>query len=109
MRKVHQKLEERTNHRARDRFRWSRIVARAILVLVVSISVCTMLAKTAPQRAAPTPVHLTRAGKRCVAATLRSLALEEKIGQMLMGRKPLTPKHESVQAVGAILIGRHHM
>ena len=62
------------------------MVALAIVVFVISISVCSALAKTAPQREARNPIRLTKDGKKWVAATLRSLSLEEKIGQMLMGR-----------------------
>ena len=68
------------------RFSPWRMAAYAIVVLIVSISVTSMLAKTAPQREARNPIHLGKAGKKWVKATLRSLSLEEKIGQMLMGR-----------------------
>lgn len=70
------------------RFKWLGIAAYAIVVLVVSISVCSMLAQAATKRKQSEPLHLTKAGKRWVAATLRSLTLEEKIGQMLMRREP---------------------
>lgn len=70
----------------RGKFRPSRIAAHAIVVFVISVSVCSTLAQAAPQREARNPIHLTKAGKKWVAATLRSLSLEEKIGQMLMGR-----------------------
>ncbi|HEX5413126.1 MAG TPA: glycoside hydrolase family 3 N-terminal domain-containing protein [Terriglobia bacterium] len=62
------------------------MAAHAIVVVIISISVCSILAQAAPQRGASNPVHLTKAGKKWVAETLRSLTLEEKIGQMLMGR-----------------------
>src|SRR5690348_9628356 len=72
----------------RGRFRWSRIAAHAIVIPVVSISISvfSVLAQTTSHREGPGPIHLTKAGKQWVAATLRSLSLEEKIGQMLMGR-----------------------
>src|SRR5690348_12088103 len=68
------------------RFRWSRVAAYAVVVFVVLIPVCSMLAKTGAQRKGSAPIHLTKAGKKWVAATLHSLSLEEKIGQMLMRR-----------------------
>lgn len=68
------------------RFRRSRVAAYAIVVFVVSLSVCSTLAQTVSQRKGSDPVHLTKDGRKWVAATLRSLSLEEKIGQMLMGR-----------------------
>ena len=70
----------------RGRFRPSQIATDAIVVFIVSISMCSLLAQAAPQREASNPVHLTKAGKKWVKATLRSLTLEEKIGEMLMGR-----------------------
>ena len=70
----------------RGRFRLSRVAAYAIVAFVVSISVCPILAQPPSQRKKTGPVHLTKGGKKWVAATLRSLSLEEKVGQMLMGR-----------------------
>src|SRR5574337_1911530 len=70
----------------RGRFRPSRIAAHATVAFVISISVCSMLAQSPSQPEGPDPIHLTKAGEEWVAATLRSLTLEEKIGQMLMGR-----------------------
>jgi len=68
------------------RLRPSRIAAHGIVVSVVLISTFSMLAQATSQPDAPGPIHLTKAGKKWVAKTLRSLSLEEKIGQMLMGR-----------------------
>ncbi len=87
MRKVNQTLQERSHGLVRGRLEPSQIAAYVIVVLLVSISVSSMLAKTAPQREARHPIHFTKDGKKWVAATLRSLSLEEKIGQMLMGRE----------------------
>lgn len=70
----------------RGRFWQSRIAGAAIVAFAFSISVCSMVAQTASQPEAPGTVHLTKAGRRWVAKTLRSLTMEEKIGQMLMGR-----------------------
>lgn len=72
--------------RVRGRFRWLGISALATVAFVTSISVCSMLAQTSSQPNAPGPVQLTQDGEAWVAATLRSLSLEEKIGQMLQGR-----------------------
>jgi hypothetical protein len=63
-----------------------RIAAVAIVVLVVSVSVRSIVAQATSRRETPNSVHLTKGGKKWVAATLRSLSLEEKVGQMLMGR-----------------------
>ena len=70
----------------RSRLRSSRIAALASVAFFVSVSVCPIVAKNASRREVPHPVHLTKTDKKWVAATLRSLSLEEKVGQMLMGR-----------------------
>jgi hypothetical protein len=72
--------------RGRTRSRPSRIAAIAIVAFVVAVSVRSIMAQTTPRGETPNPVHLTKGGKKWVAATLRSLSLEEKVGQMLMGR-----------------------
>ena len=64
----------------RNRFRSSRIAALAIVVFVVSVSGGTIVAQAASRREASEPVHLTKTDKKWVAATLRSLSLEEKVG-----------------------------
>jgi Glycosyl hydrolase family 3 N terminal domain len=63
-----------------------RIAAYVIVALAVSISVCSILAQPRSHRKEPDPLHLTKKDKKWVATTLRSLSLEEKVGQMLMGR-----------------------
>lgn len=63
-----------------------RIAASVIVALAASISVCSTLAQPPSHRKEPDPLHLTKKDKKWVAATLRSLSLEEKVGQMLMGR-----------------------
>jgi len=70
----------------RGRLKPSRTAAYAIVVFAVSVSVCSILAQAASHRDEPAQIHLTKADKKWVTATLRSLSLEEKIGQMLMGR-----------------------
>ena len=64
-----------------------------LLVFVFSIPVCRTPAQTASQPEAPGPVHLTPEGEAWVEATLRALSLEEKIGQMVMGRCFLYDTH----------------
>lgn len=72
--------------RIRNGFRPSQIAAYAIVVFVISIPLSSIQAQTTPQREGTEPVQLTKGGEEWVATTLRSLSLEEKVGQMIMDR-----------------------
>ncbi|HEX5411534.1 MAG TPA: hypothetical protein VFZ27_06700 [Terriglobia bacterium] len=71
----------------------SAVSLSLLVVFIFSISVDPMPAQSALQPEAPGPVHPAKDGEEWVAATLRSLSLEEKIGQMLMGRCFLYDTH----------------
>ena len=82
MRNINQKFHK--GSKVNKYRRW--IAASVIAVFIVSISVCSILAHPPSHRKEPDPLHLTKKDKKWVATTLRSLSLEEKVGQMLMGR-----------------------